>query len=288
MSNISRKFFLFTLFTATIIAIFVFFLISKLEFVRSDEFLFLSAEKNIEKNVQKEIELPVIATQPPPKPVDLLSIVENQTASSSDITQIPTPIKISTKILIDAPFTAQAPYADWNDPRQDYGCEEAASLMAIRWAEGKKLTPEEALQEIIAISEFEKKKYGEFHDTSSQDTLDRIIKDYFGYTNAFLRYDITIKDIKKELADGNLVIVPVDGRKLKNSFYTEPGPERHKILITGYDDTAQEFITNDPGTYRGAGYRYGYAILEGALMDYVTGKNEPFEQIRSAMIVVSK
>lgn len=191
------------------------------------------------------------------------------------------------QVLLDVPFTAQAPFGNWADVRQDYGCEEAAILMAMYWVYGRDLPLEEAKKEIIAISEFEKEKYGNFHDTSTLDTL-KVLKAYFGYENAFVEFDIGIEDIKAELAQGNVVIVPIDGTKVGNPYYTPPGPAKHKVVIRGYDDNAQEFITNDPGTKRGEGYRYNYQILENAIVDYPTGLNEPISQVRTAMIVVYK
>ena len=287
------------------IAFFIFFILYRWEFIRSGKWLSIPVQKNTqfqtqELNAQKDIELPAtIISQPPSSEVAPPSLPLHEESLASPETTLQSPafeerilpssaIAMPKKILIEVPFTVQAPYANWNDPRQENGCEEAVSLMARRWAEGKKLTSEEALREIIAISDFEKKKYGEFRDVSSEDTLEWIIKDYFGYKNAFLRYDITVEDIKKELAEGNVVIVPVDGRALKNPFYTQSGPERHKILIKGYDDATQEFITNDPGTRRGEGYRYGYAVVERALADYPTGKEQLIERVRSAMIIVSQ
>lgn len=191
------------------------------------------------------------------------------------------------QVLLDVPFTAQAPFGNWADVRQDYGCEEAAILMAMYWVYGRDLPLEEAEKEIIAISEFEKEKYGDFHDTSTLDTL-KVLKAYFGYENAFVKFDIDAEDIKAELARGNIVIVPIDGTKVNNPYYTPPGPAKHKIVIRGYDDHTQEFITNDPGTKRGEGYRYNYQILEEAIVDYPTGLNEPISQIQTAMIVVEK
>lgn len=193
----------------------------------------------------------------------------------------------SEYVLLDVPFTVQAPFGGWADVRQDYGCEEAAILMAMHWAWDKPLSPAQAEQEIIAISEFEKEQYGDFHDTSAQDTL-KVLKAYFGYENAFVKFAIGAQDIKAELAQGNVVIVPIDGTKVGNPYYTPPGPPKHKIVIRGYDDVAQEFITNDPGTKRGEGYRYGYEVLENALLDYPTGINEPIIEARTAMIVVQK
>ena len=191
------------------------------------------------------------------------------------------------QIYLDVPFTPQAPFGNWEDVRQDNGCEEACLLMAMAWVNDKKITPEEALKEILAMVDFQLENYGHFHDTSAQDTF-KLLKEYFKYENAFIQFDIGAKDIKNQLAGGNLVIVPIDGSKVNNPFYTPPGPDQHKILIRGYEDATGEFISNDPGTSRGEGYRYKYEILESALMDYKSGFHEIIDEIKTAMIVVKK
>lgn len=214
---------------------------------------------------------------------------EIKQATSTEVTIInDSPVATSSEyVLLDVPFTVQAPFGGWADERQDYGCEEASILMAMHWVRDEPLSAVQAEQEIIAISEFEKEQYGDFHDTSAEDTL-KAMKAYFKYENAFVKYDIGIADIKAELARGNAVIVPLDGRKVGNPYYTQPGPPKHKLVIRGYDDAAQEFITNDPGTKRGEGYRYNYDVLENALVDYPTGINKPIIEMRTAMIVVQK
>ncbi|MCK4891623.1 MAG: hypothetical protein KAS78_03060, partial [Candidatus Pacebacteria bacterium] len=81
-------------------------------------------------------------------------------------------------------------------------------------------------------------------------------------------------------------IVPTNGQKLGNPYYTPPGPVTHNLVIIGYDITEKEFITNDPGTRHGEKYRYSEDILENALFDYPTGFHERVEEIKIAMIVV--
>jgi hypothetical protein len=83
-----------------------------------------------------------------------------------------------------------------------------------------------------------------------------------------------------------LVIVSVDGRKLGNPYYTQPGPSHHKVVIIGHDPDNGEFITNDPGTSRGKQYRYPEQILFNAIHDYLTGNDLPLPPRRTAMIVV--
>lgn len=195
----------------------------------------------------------------------------------------------SEAILYEVPFTSQAPLGNWQDLRQENGCEEASAMMAMAWARGKgKFVPSEAEKEIIAIADYELEKYGDFHDTSAKDTAERIFKDYFKYGNVAVKYNIGAEDIKAELSKGNLVVVPMNGQKLKNPFYKPPGPIVHMIVVVGYDGAAKEFITNDPGTRHGEKYRYKEEILEGALRDYPTGFHEPVSEIKTAMIVVNR
>lgn len=191
-------------------------------------------------------------------------------------------------VLLDVPFTAQAPFGDWDDPRQQAGCEEAVALMAMRWVQGRSLTLAEAEKEIIAISDFELKNYGHFHDTSAADTVSRIFKGYFKYNNIELKYDIQKEDIINELSKGNLVLVLANGQKLDNPYYNPPGPLEHALVIRGYDPKTKEFITNDSGTKRGESFRYPDHIVMNAINDYPTGLHEPINEIRKIMIVVKK
>ncbi|OGC46748.1 MAG: hypothetical protein A3A94_01915 [Candidatus Portnoybacteria bacterium RIFCSPLOWO2_01_FULL_43_11] len=188
-------------------------------------------------------------------------------------------------ILLEVPFTSQAPSGNWQDIIFQNACEEASILMAMSWVRGETLTKEEAEKEIKAISDFELKTYGDFHDRSAADTA-QLIRDYFDYDNIEVMENISASDIKTELTEGNLVIVPVNGQKMNNPFYTPPGPIEHMLVIIGYDTQTKEFITNDSGTKRGEKYRYSESILEAALKDYKTGFHEPLEEIKKVMIVV--
>lgn len=189
-------------------------------------------------------------------------------------------------ILYNVPFTSQAPLARWNDPKQQDGCEEASALMAVAWARHKSFAPKQAEKEIIAIANFELKKYGGYQDTSAEDTVKRIFKSYFNYNNATTTAIRSTHDIIEELKRGNLVIAPVNGQKLKNPNYKRPGPERHMLLIKGYDFTKQEFITNDSGTRKGNNYRYKIDVLENAIRDYLTGDKKPIKEIKKNIIII--
>jgi len=192
-------------------------------------------------------------------------------------------------IILDVPFTPQAPLAEWSDPRQQDGCEEAAVLIAMKWVKGETIASgAQAKEEIIAMSSWQLKNYGEYRDTSAADTVERLIKEYYQYDGVQVKNDITIEDIIKELEAGNLVITPMNGQILDNPYYTPPGPERHMLVVRGYDYATKEFITNDPGTKRGELYRYNEKVLYNAIRDYKTGYHVAIDVVNKNMIVIKK
>lgn len=205
-------------------------------------------------------------------------------------TTTPTPIIIKKeKILIEnVPFTPQSPFAQWKDPRQQDACEEAAVLMAVYWAESKTLDQAQALEQILKMSAYQTDKYGEYRDTKASDTAERLMKGYFDYSKYQVKEFVTTQDIKDELIRGNLVIVPANGQALNNPHFTPPGPERHNLVIRGYDDTKNIFITNDPGIKEGELYSYPQGVLLGAVRDYPTGYHLPITEINKVMIIISK
>jgi len=203
------------------------------------------------------------------------------------VTPSPTPLPTLTYIP-DVPFISQAPFGDWKDPRQQDGCEEAASMIAVYWARDESLTKTRALEQIISIAAYEVDKYGQYTDTSAVDTTERIIKGYFNYPNAKSINIISLSDLISPLSLGYLVIVPTNGQLLRNPNYTSPGPERHNLVIRGYDSTTKEFITNDPGTRKGENYRYPENVLFAAIRDYPTGDHLPILIASKSAIVISR
>lgn len=192
-----------------------------------------------------------------------------------------------SSLIENVPFTVQAPFGEWNISTFQNGCEEAAVVMAAYWVSGKPLTKEIAKKEIIALSRFEDKKHGQSIDTSAADT-EKLFKEYYNITSSEVRTNIVLTDIREVLSSGALVIVPADGRKLKNPNYKQPGPTTHMLVIIGYDAEKKEFITNDSGTRNGQNYRYKEDVLYGAIRDYPTGDHLPIQGIRKDMIVVKK
>ena len=95
--------------------------------------------------------------------------------------------------------------------------------MAVRWAKGQGLTRAEAEKIIAQASDYSLEKYGEYRDISSANAVDWIFKDYFKYAKVALVEDITPDDIIKELAQGRLVILPMNGQIMHNPYYKQPG-----------------------------------------------------------------
>ncbi len=192
-------------------------------------------------------------------------------------------------ISYNVPFAAQAPFGDWDDPLQQDGCEEASALMAVRWAKGEPITSlEEARDTIVAAGEWQQQNFPTGIDTSAQDTADRIIRQYFDWPYAEVKSINSWQQIVTALHSDGLVITPMNGQKLGNPHFTGEGPERHMLVVIGYDADSQEFITNDPGTRHGRGYRYDVQVFWNAIRDYATGDHEPVVGENKVMIVVSK
>ncbi len=193
--------------------------------------------------------------------------------------------KVPDKILMEVPFTTQAPFAKWDEIHEE-ACEEASIIMLRYYFSGEKLTPEVAEKEIQALVKFQNKNYGDFKDTTAQQTADLFL-DFYGELpdgkKLKVVYDFEKEDLKKYLAQGFPIIVPAAGRELGNPNFTAPGPLYHNLVLVGYDGDL--IITNDPGTRKGEGYKYDVDILYNAIHDF-PGKPEDIKKGKKAMIVV--
>ncbi len=198
---------------------------------------------------------------------------------------VPSPSSLPNRLSLSVPFIVQAPDGLWEESLFQDGCEEAALLTVWHWLQGTALTNKEAGQAIRDVSAFEDATYGPAADRSAQDTM-QLMKDYFKYASVRVEYNITAQTIKKALAGGSIVITPMNGRLLHNPFYTPPGPDRHMIVIIGYDDTTNQFITNDPGTIHGLNYHYSQDAYMAAIRDYPTGNHLPIPARVTAMIII--
>ncbi len=186
----------------------------------------------------------------------------------------------------EVPFTSQAPFAEWDDPRQQDGCEEASVLMAVKYIKNETLDSEIAKQEILDCAEYQEETFGSYIDTSAKDTAERILKKYYGIS-IYKVIEIKTTDTLIDLVmNNNIIIAPMNGQALENPYFFPPGPERHMLLIRGYDPESKEFITNDPGTKRGEAYRYSEDIIFSAIRDYPSGDNARILNKKKHIIVL--
>lgn len=184
------------------------------------------------------------------------------TASGSVI--IPTAPEILTeKVYLNVPFTSQAPLVNWDELHEN-ACEEAALLQLHYYLQGQEFTPQLADQEILAMVDWEVKTFGDHHDIYAEE-LKRVAIEYLGYTpeQVYILNNVTIEDLKRELAAGHPVVAPITGSLLKNPYYRYPG--YHMLTVIGYTPT--HFITNDVGTRRGKDFSYEYERFMTALKD---------------------
>lgn len=186
--------------------------------------------------------------------------------------------------LNKAPFTSQAPTANWNDKTYAEGCEEASMLMAAEYFSGNtkaSLETAYALQKIQELADWEQKKFG-YHLDINAEEMAITLKEYLGL-NAEVVHSMTEENIKNELVKNRLVIWIANGQELNNPNFRRPGPPFHVLLIKGYNH--EGFVTNDPGTRKGMNYPYTYETLFNAGGDWDHTINAVNKGSKTAIVV---
>lgn len=221
--------------------------------------------------------------------VDHSDIEESNEKMNNDVGENIVRLDIKDKIFIDnIPFTTQSPFANWENSMQQDGCEEASSIMAMKWVQNENLEKEDALNYILNISEYIEEKYGEYRDISVYDIKNWIFNDYFKYENVEVLENVTKETIINKLNNNNILLIPTNGRLLENPNFVSPGPKTHMVVILGYDIEKNIFIVNDPGTRLGENYEYNMDILYNAIYSYPTGYHEDVDFVEKNIIVVWK
>lgn len=239
--------------------------------------------KDIRKTNTETLQTPLPITQE-----------ETSVLNSDQVSDIPNQqeeklIALPLKLELSVPFTSQAPQALWDELHNE-ACEEASMIMADAYFRKKPLTKESGEAQIQALVAWETEN-GYTVDITAQEVVD-ILKHYYSL-NTEISSLVETENIQAQLNKDKLVIIPAAGRLLGNPYYRQPGPLYHMLVIRGYDAKRKEFITNDPGTRRGEGYRYKYDVLLNAVHDWPQqgkGKDDVTEEDmnagRKVMIVV--
>jgi len=191
-------------------------------------------------------------------------------------------VDLPDQLLLDVPFTSQAPYGIW-DPIHDEACEEASMIMVDRFYEKLSLNRVSADEEILSLVSWQDDN-GYEYDIGSEE-VQEVVSSYYGRNaKVYSGTDISVENIKKLLVAGYPVIVPAQGQMLGNPNFTGEGPPYHMLVIKGYDEDS--FITNDPGTRNGESFEYSYEVLMDAIHDW-TGSKDTVVNGQKAMVIVN-
>lgn len=166
------------------------------------------------------------------------------------------------------PFISQAPTLNWDAAHEDY-CEEASLLMAVAYLQGKQWTVAEQEIELEKIKTWEEKTFGYFESTTAAETV-RIAQELFGFKKVRIIENPTIEKMRVELAANHILIVPADGKALRNPFFKNGGPNYHMLVVRGFTAN-NDVITNDPGTRHGENFVYKKEVLLAAIHDLSGG-----------------
>lgn len=163
--------------------------------------------------------------------------------------------------VLQVPYTVQAPLTNWN--LHEESCEEAALLMYHYFLENQLtfndksiITPAAANAEEIKMKEWQVQHYGKEPDLTIAE-WGKFAKEYYGY-NYQIFTDITKEDIKRQISEGNPVLVPVITHALENPHYGNQ-PSYHVVVIKGYKPDG--VVANDSGVKEGENYFYSWDIL---------------------------
>lgn len=192
-------------------------------------------------------------------------------------------------VVINVPFFAQAPGGGWNDTCQGAACEETALVQAYMWINGVNYTDKYGiysdsdmlqrygLRQILAMCDYEYDNFPShlYHDTSINDTA-KLWQGFYGRPSKVIE-NPTAGRLKRGIDAGHTYVVPINGEKILTSLpYSDPAKlPAHSILLVGYNEARGEFIVNDPGTWRGQGWRFNQEDLMAAIRDYPSGNEAP-------------
>lgn len=174
---------------------------------------------------------------------------------------------LPAEVNLAVPFLLQAPHQNWEQPFGD-ACEEASLIMVDAFYRGRTAhyAADEGAEAILRVVAFEDETFGHNKDTTTEEVA-RTAREFFGYKNVSIRPLTGPEDLKRVLAQGYPVIVPAYGKALGNPNFRNGGPNYHMLVVKGYTKDGK-WITNDPGTRRGADYVYTNDVLMNAIHSF--------------------
>lgn len=173
------------------------------------------------------------------------------------------------KYILDVPYISEAPDGNFSGNWKN-GCEEASITMVEKYYAGQKSVGViEAMSFMQNLFDTEDRLYGTNASTDAAQTI-KIINNYTSFS-ALIKDNPTIEDIRRQIRIKRPVISLHYGFDLQNPDipFSRVGSYYHMLVIVGYDNKAQEFITNDDGDMKsGKDHRYDYNLFMNSLHDY--------------------
>ena len=166
---------------------------------------------------------------------------------------------------LDIAFFPQAPKKVWDAAHEDY-CEEASLLGVHAFLQNKKFSLDEMDAELEKMRVWEVAQFGYFESTSLEQTA-RIAREYLGYKKVRIIENPTIEMIRAEVSAGRPVIVPANGKLLKNPYFKNGGPVFHMYTVRGFTEKGG-VIVNDPGTQHGENFVYSPENVLSSMHDW--------------------
>jgi hypothetical protein len=174
-----------------------------------------------------------------------------------------------TEVILDVPYINEAPDDNWTGPWKN-ACEEASMAIVEKYYTGKNpVSIKEAKTFMMALFTHQNNIWGSNADSDAYRTA-RLINGKTNY-NAKIIDNPTVEEIKKELQQKRPVISLHYGKDLKNKNipFLRTGSYYHMMVIIGYDDNKQQFITNDTGDrVTGKCHPYDYQLFMNTLHDF--------------------
>ncbi|MFH0927902.1 MAG: C39 family peptidase [bacterium] len=214
------------------------------------------AEEFVPEPEESELAVSLPAPAPVPSPAPTPAPAP---APSPEANQI-----LPQEFNLAVPFALQAPLGTW-DSLHNETCEEAAVLMVDLYYRNKQASPEEVERELLRIVEVERRLFGFFEDTNVQQTSIFALA-AFSFSKSVVLENPTELDLKREIFSKRPVILPANGKLLKNPNFRNGGPPYHMVVLKGWNEKG--FFTNDPGTKKGENYFYTYDVIMRAMGDY--------------------
>jgi hypothetical protein len=199
------------------------------------------------------------------------------------IFKVVVPKIIPAKVILQVPFSAQAPTNNWS---RNEDCEETSITMANAFLTGStedRLPPSAAQNAINNLKAWEQINLG-YNANTGVDATTKMAEGAFNLKISQIP-NFTEDDLKNALTNNHPILLPINAKLLGSPQYTSGGPTYHMIVIRGFK--GDTFIVNDPGTDGGDGNEYPFSILQKASADW-NNATKTIDPNRKIALIVSK